>query len=435
MSTRVCSFRSVATFTFASIACFAPRVAVANNGCPSGSTDCYTIGDTAIGVDHSPGYGSSYSGFFRTDAADYSLLTDGSHTFVNAPNTAGSILFRGANGGGITDPTGSTSRMYLDSQGNLGVAGTVKTGTTLVGGTGNTFAIVSDGTNTYINAPSTGGNIYFCAGNGSAGTSGGCANGGPGAGSNYEMLMTPDGLLSVEGSVIAFGYDTTNPHGAALAGEAGTGVYGYGGSGNGVVAEAGTGNNAAIVALTPSNASTNLAFYGYGALTITGQGYKPGGGSWASTSDVRVKKDVSDFRQGLSELERIRPVNFKYNGLGDTEDSGKEYVGVIAQELEKVLPSMVTSKKAKLRKDDGVETDIKTVDPSEFTYLLINAVKEQENIIQKQEARIARLARDRRPLAASWISTGTSTGIGGITLGLVPFALVVARRRRKHLAD
>ena len=138
-----------------------------------------------------------------------------------------------------------------------------------------------------------------------------------------------------------------------------------------------------------------------------------------------MKRDVKDFRQGLAELRDVHPVKFKYNGLGGTTDDGTEYVGVVAQELEKILPAMVTSMKAKLHKEDAVETEIKMVDPSEFTYLLINAVQEQQKTIELQERRIAGLERGRTPLLSSLVSGG----LGGMALGLVPLGLIAGRRR------
>lgn len=50
--------------------------------------------DTVIGTH--PSYPTSYSAFFR-QGTDYSLLTDGSTTFLNAPAAGGDILFRAGN--------------------------------------------------------------------------------------------------------------------------------------------------------------------------------------------------------------------------------------------------------------------------------------------------------------------------------------------------
>jgi len=66
----------------------------------------------------------------------------------------------------------------------------------------------------------------------------------------------------------------------------------------------------------------------------------------------------------------------RYNGLASTKDTKTKYVGVVAQELEPILPFMVTTHAEKLHPDDKQPTELKQVDPSAFTYLLINAVKE-----------------------------------------------------------
>jgi hypothetical protein len=181
---------------------------------------------------------------------------------------------------------------------------------------------------------------------------------------------------------------------------------------------------AAVSGTAPSG---GVSFYGDGDLILNvGLGFQTGGGSWQVWSDERIKKDVKDFHLGLAELRRLRPVSFKYNGLASTDDNGKEYVGVIAQELEKIVPAMVDAKKRKLHKDDAEDTDIKYVDPNEFTYLLINSVQEQQKLIEQQDARIAKLERGR-----SLVSSILPTGLGGMALGLVSLGLVVVNRKRK----
>lgn len=171
----------------------------------------------------------------------------------------------------------------------------------------------------------------------------------------------------------------------------GSGLYAFSAQGNAIYAMsntvdaivgiAGTNNGAAGI-WGKAHGTGTFGVYSSGDLYVRGwsgtpgDAYKPGGGSFKATSDARVKKDVAEFTPALAELEQVRPVRFKYNGLGGTEDTGKEYVGVIAQDLEKVLPFMVSSHERKLHASDARPTEIKEVDPSAFTYLLINAVKE-----------------------------------------------------------
>jgi hypothetical protein len=51
------------------------------------------------------------------------------------------------------------------------------------------------------------------------------------------------------------------------------------------------------------------------ALSVNGDAAKVGGGTWATFSDKRLKKDVKSFDDGLDEILRINPVWFKYNGI------------------------------------------------------------------------------------------------------------------------
>jgi hypothetical protein len=226
----------------------------------------------------------------------------------------------------------------------------------------------------------------------------------------------------------------------------GWGMYGFSSTSFGIKAESNSGtalaaeaygaSSMAIYALSTGTtaiysqpaSTSNWAFYGIGGIHLDGStAEKPGGGMWSPTSDRRVKKDVKSFDSGLAELMRVRPIRFKYNGLGGTEDNGKEYVGVIAQELAQILPSMVSTRQRKLHKEDQKDSDIQIVDPSDFTYLLINAVKQQQSTIQKQEARLAELERRSAPVAAA----GFPGGLGAwAALALLPLGVMIGRRRR-----
>jgi len=127
-----------------------------------------------------------------------------------------------------------------------------------------------------------------------------------------------------------------------------------------------------------SGTTTKVHMFDYNGgavdLEINGQAYKPGGGSWVATSDRRSKENIKDYTKGLNEILKLHPVTYNYKKefkLGD-----KTYAGLIAQEVEKVVPTMVETKDELY----GIK-NFKLVDPSELTYMLINAIKElkQEN--------------------------------------------------------
>lgn len=106
-------------------------------------------------------------------------------------------------------------------------------------------------------------------------------------------------------------------------------------------------------------------------LSVNGSAAKTGGGAWVATSDVRAKKNIEQYTAGLKEALSINPVRFQYNQLSGHSDTTRYYVGVIAQEMEKVLPSTVS-----VVSDDPILKDKRVYDSSELIYTLINAVKE-----------------------------------------------------------
>jgi hypothetical protein len=110
-------------------------------------------------------------------------------------------------------------------------------------------------------------------------------------------------------------------------------------------------------------------------LSVNGAADKPGGGSWSAFSDARSKENVIKYDRGLNELKMLNPVFYNYRsefGWGN-----KTYVGLVAQEVEMVIPDMIEEIEIK-----DIH-DFKRIDPSELTYLLINAVKEQQKQIDE----------------------------------------------------
>lgn len=113
------------------------------------------------------------------------------------------------------------------------------------------------------------------------------------------------------------------------------------------------------------------------ALQINGgSAAKPGGGMWEGTSDRRLKQDIMNYQKGLAELRSVQPVTYRYNEKTDF-NTQLTHVGIIAQDLQKIAPDMVQQRGEYL-----------TVDASAFTYMLINAVQEQDQIITDQQKEI-----------------------------------------------
>ena len=90
------------------------------------------------------------------------------------------------------------------------------------------------------------------------------------------------------------------------------------------------------------NLNTNImSLSSNGNLQITGNGFKPGGGSWASASDERVKRNVRPYSAGLADVCDLLPIAFEYNGDGGTVDDGVTHYGLSAQATREVMPELV----------------------------------------------------------------------------------------------
>jgi hypothetical protein len=78
-------------------------------------------------------------------------------------------------------------------------------------------------------------------------------------------------------------------------------------------------------------------------LSVNGSADKPSGGSWGTFSDRRLKNLNGSYSAGLSQILKIRPVRYRYkpdNGMGIRDMD--EHIGVVAQEVQRVIPEAVT---------------------------------------------------------------------------------------------
>lgn len=161
------------------------------------------------------------------------------------------------------------------------------------------------------------------------------------------------------------------------------------------ITSGGTGSPA--LTLTGDNTGTPTATP---TLVVNGGAQKTNGGFWSATSDRRVKKEIRPFHEGLQKLLLFDPVIYKFNGKCGTVDNGIDYIGLIAQDVKKIMPELVISQYKKLNADDTKEEEILTHDLSPLTFIFINAIKELNARIEKLEKLIKNEKR----------KTGNSTG-------------------------
>ncbi|WP_315817947.1 tail fiber domain-containing protein [Paraflavitalea speifideaquila] len=79
------------------------------------------------------------------------------------------------------------------------------------------------------------------------------------------------------------------------------------------------------------------------------------------------------------------PVVYKFNGKGGTVDNGIDYIGLIAQDVKKVMPELVISQFQKLNPEDSKEEEVLTHDLTPLVFMFINAIKELNDRLEKLE--------------------------------------------------
>lgn len=97
------------------------------------------------------------------------------------------------------------------------------------------------------------------------------------------------------------------------------------------------------------------------------------------TSDERFKKNIENMGYGLTTLMELRPVTYQWK----EEENGDTKLGFIAQELEKVVPEVVSIA------NDDIQT--RGVNYAELVPVLVKAIQEQQQIIDGLEGENASL--------------------------------------------
>jgi endosialidase-like protein len=231
------------------------------------------------------------------------------------------------------------------------------------------------------------GGLYFFRTENDPGTTGSPAN--------YDMViddsgnigmgtLTPLTKLEVDGDLSDGVYGTTNcgkcggvvgknPNGPATVGVGSVGVWGYSPyvNGWGVAGEGeliGVSGHSAHGTGVEGSSGTGYAGYFYGNVNVTG--------TITQNSDARLKQKVTGLDYGLAQILQLRPVTYEWK---DRPDRGRQ-LGLIAQEVETVLPELVTTDK------DSEQT--KGVNYIALVPVTIKAIQEQQAQIQEQHTQI-----------------------------------------------
>ena len=131
-------------------------------------------------------------------------------------------------------------------------------------------------------------------------------------------------------------------------------------------------NNSNQIGFLNSSANWSLLCDNSGNVTATG--------NVTAYSDARLKTNVNTINDALGIVGKLRGVSF------DWKESGERSIGVIAQEVEKVLPELVLTSQVL---DPTGESEVKSVDYGKIVGVLINAINElKEEVEELKNAKI-----------------------------------------------
>jgi hypothetical protein len=116
--------------------------------------------------------------------------------------------------------------------------------------------------------------------------------------------------------------------------------------------------------------TTNIKIIGNGNIQNANNSY-------GSLSDIKLKENIIDATPKLDKLLKVKIRN--YNLIG----SEIKQIGVIAQELEEIFPSMIEETFDIDKKGNQLETTTKSVKYSVFVPMLIKAIQEQQAQIEE----------------------------------------------------
>jgi hypothetical protein len=105
--------------------------------------------------------------------------------------------------------------------------------------------------------------------------------------------------------------------------------------------------------------------------------------STTTSSDRKLKKNIKPLEGALEKVQNLNGVSFQW------KRNDKESIGFIAQEVQEVVPEIVHNNR--IEEDGVLKSESLGVDYGNITALLVEAVKEQQALINRLEERIKTL--------------------------------------------
>jgi hypothetical protein len=317
-----------------------------------------------------------------------------STAFVNAGSSGQILVSRGANASGPNFVNTNTFMVgYANTALNVATANNANiatTATNIAGGTVNQIPYQTSTGVTLFFGPGTDGQLLI---------SKGTAAGGPTfVNTNTFIVGYANTALNVANAGAALTANTATNLAGGTAGQVPyqtgpgqTSFFGAGTAGNVLVSNGTTSpptynNTLTLVSVTSATSTSTGAFQVRGGaavgldLYVGGDiyGLKEITAFYGTPSDIRLKTNVELIDNGLAKVISLSGITYDWNELAGNRHGGLREVGVIAQEIQKVLPEAV------IEKDDGYLT----VKYDRIIPLLIQAIKELSNEVEELKKKI-----------------------------------------------
>jgi hypothetical protein len=133
-----------------------------------------------------------------------------------------------------------------------------------------------------------------------------------------------------------------------------------------------------------------LSIASAGTFSFDGSGNGKAPGTWVSLSDLRVKTDIKEIKSALEKIGKLTGCTYERTDLHNLDGTRSMHAGLIAQDIQAVLPEAVFEDKTPDGKIFGED------EPGRLSYatngvvaLLVNAVKELTARVEALEAAAA----------------------------------------------
>jgi hypothetical protein len=179
-----------------------------------------------------------------------------------------------------------------------------------------------------------------------------------------KMRLDANGRLLV-------GTTNTNPYGNSVTGTVieGNGIFNT------------SANNNYAGAFNRMNSDGQLILFGRNGSTVGSIAVTPQSTSYHTSSDYRLKKNVTAVTDGIARLQQLKPIRFNF-----ISDPSKIFDGFFAHEVQTIVPEAIFGEKDAV--DDDNNPIYQGIDQSKLVPLLTAALQEAVTKIESLEARL-----------------------------------------------